>query len=554
MLRFLRIRNLAVIEAAEVEFESGFNVLTGETGAGKSILVEAVGLLLGGRSSADLIRTGESHAVIEAMFEHDGDEVVVRRELTSHGRSRSFINGTLATAGALRDLSARLAELHGQHEHQALLDPLTHLSVLDEYADLAPLIERVGAAWAELRTIRDQVDRSRMDARERSARLELVAFQLGEIEKVAPRAGEDEALKVRREVLASAERIQRLCQESYAALYERDEAALATLGGVWKRVGELATLDPQFLPYIDARDGIKAQLEDLALFLRGYADGVDASPGRLQEVEERLALLDRLKRKYGPRLEDVLARGRALACERDQLGGAGARTEDLLRLLQQAERQYLDVARELSARRHEAAGRFGQRIEAMLAELAMERTRFEVRFDDGETRADQWGERGLDRAEFYLSPNLGEEMRPLARIVSGGELSRIMLALKTLAVGDAPHKTLIFDEVDAGIGGRVAEVVGRRLRELGDRFQVLCITHLPQIAARGEAHFRIEKQARGGRTTTSVARLADAERVDEIARMIAGARVTDAVQVTAYDLLRVRPAAKAKGESERRKR
>jgi DNA repair protein RecN (Recombination protein N) len=528
--------------------------LTGETGAGKSILVEAVGLLLGGRSSADLIRTGESHAVIEAMFEHDGDEVVVRRELTSHGRSRSFINGTLATAGALRDLSARLAELHGQHEHQALLDPLTHLSVLDEYADLAPLIERVGAAWAELRTIRDQVDRSRMDARERSARLELVAFQLGEIEKVAPRAGEDEALKVRREVLASAERIQRLCQESYAALYERDEAALATLGGVWKRVGELATLDPQFLPYIDARDGIKAQLEDLALFLRGYADGVDASPGRLQEVEERLALLDRLKRKYGPRLEDVLARGRALACERDQLGGAGARTEDLLRLLQQAERQYLDVARELSARRHEAAGRFGQRIEAMLAELAMERTRFEVRFDDGETRADQWGERGLDRAEFYLSPNLGEEMRPLARIVSGGELSRIMLALKTLAVGDAPHKTLIFDEVDAGIGGRVAEVVGRRLRELGDRFQVLCITHLPQIAARGEAHFRIEKQARGGRTTTSVARLADAERVDEIARMIAGARVTDAVQVTAYDLLRVRPAAKAKGESERRKR
>jgi DNA repair protein RecN (Recombination protein N) len=554
MLRFLRIRNLAVIEAAEVEFESGFNVLTGETGAGKSILVEAVGLLLGGRSSADLIRTGESHAVIEAMFEHDGDEVVVRRELTSHGRSRSFINGTLATAGALRDLSARLAELHGQHEHQALLDPLTHLSVLDEYADLAPLIERVGAAWAELRTIREQVDGSRMDARERSARLELVALQLGEIEKVAPRAGEDEALEVRREVLASAERIQRLCQESYAALYERDEAALATLGGVWKRVGELATLDPQFLPYIDARDGIKAQLEDLALFLRAYADGVDASPGHLQEVEERLALLDRLKRKYGPRLEDVLARGRALACERDQLGGAGARTEDLLRLLQQAERQYLDVARELSARRHEAAGRFGQRIEAMLAELAMERTRFEVRFDDGETRADQWGERGLDRAEFYLSPNLGEEMRPLARIVSGGELSRIMLALKTLAVGDAPHKTLIFDEVDAGIGGRVAEVVGRRLRELGDRFQVLCITHLPQIAARGEAHFRIEKQARGGRTTTSVARLADAERVDEIARMIAGARVTDAVQVTAYDLLRVRPAAKAKGESERRKR
>src|SRR5688572_24924367 len=288
MLRFLRIRNLAVIEAVEVEFEPGFNVLTGETGAGKSILVEAVGLLLGARASSDLVRTGETHAAIEAIFEEAGErELVVRRELTSQGRSRSFINGALATSAALRDLSARLVELHGQHEHQALLDPLTHLPLLDEYAELTALGSRVSDAWGVVRDLREQLERSRMDAREKTARLELIAFQLGEIEKAAPRAGEDEELAATRQVLASAERIQRLCEESYDALYDSDEAVLAGLSGVWKRVGELAAIDPQFTPYVEARDSIKSQLEDLAFFLRSYAGGIDASPGRLQEVEDR---------------------------------------------------------------------------------------------------------------------------------------------------------------------------------------------------------------------------------------------------------------------------
>src|SRR5437763_5655648 len=277
MLRFLRIRNLAVIEAVEVEFEPGFNVLTGETGAGKSILVEAVGLLLGARASADLVRTGESVATIEAIFEDaDDQELIVRREISSQGRSRSFVNGALATAGALRDLSARLVELHGQHEHQALLDPLAHLPLLDEYAGLGDLTMPVAAAWEKVRALRDQLERSRMDEREKAARLELIAFQLGEIEKAAPKTGEDEELAATKQVLASAERIQRLCQESYAALYDSDEAVLAGLGGIWKRVGELATIDPQFTPYTEARDGIKSQLEDLAFFLRRYADGIDA--------------------------------------------------------------------------------------------------------------------------------------------------------------------------------------------------------------------------------------------------------------------------------------
>ena len=558
MLRFLRIRNLAVIEAVEIEFEPGFNVLTGETGAGKSIVVEAVGLLLGARASADLVRTGESHAAIEAIFEHGGAELVVRRELTSQGRSRSFINGALATAAALRDLSARLVELHGQHEHQALLDPLTHLPLVDEYAELTDLAARVAEAWADVRTLREQLERSRMDAREKAARLDLIAFQLGEIERAAPKAGEDETLAAVRQVLASAERIQSLCEESYAALYEADGAVLASLGGVWKRVGELATIDPRFSSYVEARDGIKSQLEDLAFFLRSYADGVDASPGRLQEVEDRIALLERLKRKQGPALEDVLERGRALARERDLLTGAGERAEDLQNALADAGDRYLAVARELSRRRRDAAGQFAREVETLLAELAMARTRFEVRFNGAEVGPDEWSERGIDRAEFYVSPNPGEELRPLARIVSGGELSRVMLALKTLTIGDAPGKTLIFDEVDAGIGGRVAEVVGRRLRELGGRFQVLCITHLPQIAARGTNHFRIDKSIRASRTVTSVERLSDTGRVGEIARMIGGAVVTGAAHATARDLLtgeRDEPEVphartKAKGESE----
>jgi DNA repair protein RecN (Recombination protein N) len=555
MLRFLRIRNLAVIEAVEVEFEPGFNVLTGETGAGKSILVEAVGLLLGARASSDLVRTGEAQAAIEAIFEDaDEHELIVRREISSQGRSRSFINGALATAAALRDLSARLVELHGQHEHQALLDPLTHLPLLDEYADLGEPAANVAASWAAVRDFRDQLERSRMDTREKAARLDLIAFQLGEIEKATPRAGEDEELAATKQVLASAERIQRLCAESYAALYESDDAVLAGLGGVWKRIGELATIDPQFVVYAEARDAIKSQLEDLAFFLRSYADGIDASPGRLQQVEDRLALLERLKRKYGPLLQNVIDTGEALAREHELLTGVGEQAEDLVKELESATKTYLAAARDLSRRRRAAAVGFARDLEVLLGELAMARTRFEVRFNDGELSQDAWSDRGIDQAEFFVSPNPGEDLRPLARIVSGGELSRVMLALKTLAQEDAPGKTLIFDEVDAGIGGRVADVVGTRLQALGDRFQVLCITHLPQIAARGTTQFRIEKSVRGNRTVTTVERLGAAGRIDEVARMIGGAAVTEPVRASARDLLesgaaRRTPAARRKRTS-----
>jgi DNA repair protein RecN (Recombination protein N) len=388
-----------------------------------------------------------------------------------------------------------------------------------------------------------------MDAREKAARLDLIAFQLGEIEKASPKAGEDDELAATRQVLASAERVQRLCEESYATLYDSDDAVLAGLGGVWKRVGELATIDPQFAVYADARDAIKSQLEDLAFFLRSYADGIDASPGRLQQVEDRLALLERLKRKYGPSLQEVIDKGELLARERELLTGVGERAEDLVKELDTATSAFLTLSRDLSQRRRAGAVQFARDLEGLLGELAMARTRFEVRFNDRELAPEAWNDRGVDQAEFFVSPNPGEDLRPLARIVSGGELSRVMLALKTLAAEDAPGKTLIFDEVDAGIGGRVAEVVGARLRALGARFQVLCITHLPQIAARGATQFRIEKSVRGDRTVTSVERLDAEGRIDEVARMIGGTAITEPVRASARELLE----SAAKPQGERRK-
>jgi DNA repair protein RecN (Recombination protein N) len=568
MLRLLRIRNLAVIEAVEVEFEPGFNVLTGETGAGKSIVVEAVGLLLGARASADLVRTGESQATIEALFEddRDGTEVLIRREVSSSGRSRSFVNGDLATASVLRDLSQRLVEIHGQHEHQTLLDPLSHLPLLDSYAELGGAAERVAASWRTLRQLRDQLERSRMDGREKAARLELIAFQLGEIEKVRPVAGEDEELAATKHVLANAERVHRLCEESYAALYDSDDAVLAGLGGIWKRVGELGSLDAQFAGYLEARDGIKSQLEDLAHFLRKYADGIDASPARLQQVEDRLASLDRLKRKYGPTLDEVIERGRTLSRERDLLTQTAESVDGLESALAGASTQYLRDAQELSKARRGVARRFSGELERLLGELAMAQARFEVRFNDVPLAEESWTERGIDQAEFFLSPNPGEDVRPLARIVSGGELSRVMLALKTMSADEAGHRTMVFDEVDAGIGGRVADVVGARLGALGERFQVLCITHLPQIAARAAAHFRIDKAVRRDRTVTAVQRLDAEGRIEEIGRMIGGASVTESVRTSAREMLsgdranmdrrsgQAKGKQKAKGESESRRR
>ena len=555
MLRLLRIRNLAVIEAVEVELEPGFNVLTGETGAGKSILLEAVGLLLGARASADLVRTGESQATVEAIF-HDSndDEIVVRREVTSQGRSRSFVNGTLATAGELRELAERLVELHGQHEHHSLLDPISHLPLVDEWGSLTALIEPVSSAWTSMKSLREQIDRARMDGREKATRLDLIAYQLGEIERAALKPGEDEELAISKQALANAERLHRLCEEAYAALYDSDQAVLSGLAQVWKRVAELAEFEPKFADPLAAREGIKSQLEDMAFLLRRYADDIDTSPARLQQVEDRLALIERLKRKYGPTLRDVIATGAALERERDSLNRSEEAAADLDRMLAEARQQYLTLARDLSQRRRRAAATFASAVEAHLMQLGMARTRFNVRFDGEELPEDGWTSHGIDRAEFFVSPNVGEDPRPLARIVSGGELSRMMLALKTMAISDGASKTLIFDEVDAGIGGAVAEVVGRNLQRLGERFQVLCITHLPQIASQASTHYHVEKSVRGRRTVTSIQRLDYRGRIEEIGRMIGGRAVTEPVRASARQMLGIEAKGKqtAKGESESR--
>jgi DNA repair protein RecN (Recombination protein N) len=554
MIRFLGIRHLAVIDALEVEFGPGLNVLTGETGAGKSILIEAVGLLVGERASGDLVRTGEDAATVQAIFEPPrGDDLVVRREVSAQGRSRAFLNDELITTAALRERCGPLVDLHGQHAHQLLLDPATHLDLVDQFGDLSGRRDTVAGAFERFRAIRQDLGALQLDEQQKAARVDLLTFQLGEIDRAAPRAGEDDELAATRQVLANADRLQRLCAEAYTALYEGDQAVLGGLGVVWKRLEDLRALDASFAPHLEARDGVKAQLEDLAYFLRSYAAGIDASPARLQEVEDRLALLERLKRKYGPSLAEVLARQAAFGQELGNLASAGERIGELQAALQVARADYLKAARSLSLARREAGARFARALERGVAELAMPRTRCEVRFAPEADEA-AWTSRGVDDAELYLSPNPGEELRPLARIASGGELSRLMLALKTLATTDAPGKTLIFDEVDSGIGGAVADIVGDRLRRLGDRYQVLCITHLPQIAAYGHHHYCVEKVVRGSRTVTTIAKADGEARAGELARMIGGADISPSVLTTARDLLRSRTGEseqKTKGESGR---
>jgi DNA repair protein RecN (Recombination protein N) len=559
MLRALRIRHLAVIEAMDIEFDQGFTAITGETGAGKSVLVEAVGVLLGARASADLVRTGEPLATIEAIFDRGAaGEILVRREITSLGRSRAFVDGALATAGTLRALG--LVDVHAQHEHQSLLDPSTHLPFLDAYAELDLEAAGVSEAWQRVRALAEARDRSTMDVREKAARLDLLTFQLGEISALQLRPGEDEELQTAKRVAANASRIRRLSEESYLALYDGDGAVLARLAGVWKHVGELASVDSRFREHLEARDGIKSQLEDLADVLRGLADLSDASPSQLQDIEDRLALVERIKRKYGPTIGDVLERGRALTLERDLLDGSSLEGERLEAEAAEARQGFLARARTLATKRRSAAARFTADLSALLAELAMSRTKFEVRFTSQESQPGSWGAEGIDLVEFFVSPNPGEELRPLARVVSGGELSRMMLALKTLGARTRPSaetgtKTLIFDEVDAGIGGRVAHVVGRSLRALARDIQVLCVTHLPQIAAQAAVHYRLEKAVVRGRTVAAIGRLDESGRVEEIARMLAGSATGDSARLAARALLAEgRPEAKgkhkAKGESE----
>ena len=557
MLKLLKIKNIALVHGVELELGPGLTLLTGETGAGKSILVDALGLLLGARASADLIRTGEDLAVVEALIESrdaraalerhglpaEDDEIVVRREVQLSGKGRATVNGALVPVGVLRELAPFIAHIHGQHEPQGLLDPQTHVDLVDRHAGL----NGEGAAMAEpfrrLREVEAALESLGRDRREDERRREMLEYQAVEIERAALQSGEEETLRQEKRLQANAGRLAELSGEAHGALYEDEEAVLTRLGHVYRKIEELARIDPRFGPYVEARGAVRAQLDDLALFLRDYRESLQVSPGRLDEIESRLALIDRLKRKYGATVEDVIAFGEKSRSELRDLGSPEERERSLQKEREALAGRYLAAAIQLSRKRRAAARDLERKVQGELALLAMERTRFQVAFspDNPAASADDtsgWTERGLETAEFLLSPNPGEEMRPLARIASGGELSRILLALKSVASIDARGKTLVFDEVDAGIGGRVAEVVGRKLREMAQRHQVLCVTHLPQIASMADRHLVVRKQVERGRTTTEVGVLDASERVEEVARMLGGETVTDAARRHAREMVR----------------
>jgi DNA repair protein RecN (Recombination protein N) len=558
MLKYLRINNIAIITSLEVELGDGLTLFTGETGAGKSIVVDALGLVLGARASADLVRTGEDQGVVEAVWqsadasrfavEHglpsEDDEILIRREISASGRGRATVNGALVPVALLRDLGAHLAAVHGQHEPQGLLDPSTHVDLLDEHAGLAAQRSAVAQAFQPMRDAEAALQALLRDRRELERRREMLEFQSAEIDKAELRPGEDEDLRLEKVRQANAGRLLTLASEAYQLIYEDEEAALARLRGVFKRVDELAALDPAFASYAETWPALKAQAEDLAFALRDYRDTIQSTPGRLDEIESRLALIDRLKRKYGASVDEILAFGAECRRQLDDLGAPEERERVLRQALDDARKRYLKAAGDLSRKRREAAPAFERRVQGELKLLAMEKTRFEVRFTpeepatgDDAVPAD-WTDRGLEQAELLMSPNPGEELRPLARIASGGELSRILLALKSVASLDALGKTLVFDEVDAGIGGRVAEVVGRKLRTIAERHQVLCVTHLPQIASLADRHFAVQKRVERGRTLTEVHALREAERVEEVARMLGGETVSDAARKHARDLVK----------------
>ncbi len=553
MLKLLRISNIALIPSLEVEFEPGLTLLTGETGAGKSILIDALGLLLGLRASSELIRTGEERASVEAAIEGeglgrfledhglpaDGDEAVVRREVLASGKGRASVNGALVPVALLRELGPFLATIHGQHEPQGLLDAETHLSLLDRHAGLGEEASVAAETFRRLRAAESAIEALRRDRRELERRREMLEFQVGEIEKAALLSGEEESLRQEKLLQANRGRLDALSAEAYAILFEDEEAVLTRLGQAYRKIEDLAGIDPRFQSHLEARQAVRAQLDDLALFLRDYREALDVSPGRLDEIESRLALIERLKRKYGASAEEVIAFGEACRAQLGQLGSPEDQEKALEKERATAESTFLDAASGLSRKRRDAARDLEKKAQQELALLAMEKTRFKVAFSpDKSGGRETWSERGLESAEFLLSPNPGEELRPLARIASGGELSRILLALNSAAHLDRSGRTLIFDEVDAGIGGRVAEVVGRKLKAMAEQHQVLCVTHLPQIACFADSHYAVRKRVEKGRTFTTVERLQAEQQVEEIARMLGGATVSAAARDHARDMVK----------------
>ncbi len=557
MLRWIRVRNIAVIDELEVNFEPGLNLLTGETGAGKSILVDALGLILGARASTDLVRSGATSALVEAGFELEPfpqelgprlsaagidverGEIVIRREVFSSSRGRVAVNGCGVATTLLHELAPYLADIHGQAGHVSLLRPGAGLGLIDRLGQCESLREEAGAVYRHLARLEQERTELEREARDKKNKQELLKFQLSEIDRTEIRTGEDRRLEEERTILAHSVRLRTAAEEAYAVLYEEEDSVLARLAQIWKRVAELAEIDSRLGSFADSQASVTSQLEDLALFLRDYREQIRFTPGRLDEVEERLAMLERLKNKYGGSLEAVTSHRRRSAEMLDRLATDEERLGHLQTEIDGKRHRYLDLAKRLSEHRRETSEVLEKRVEQELRSLAMEKSRLSIQLlAVGETDDwSSWRETGLDEVHLLFSANPGEELRLVSRIASGGESSRFMLALESVATKGESPKTLVFDEVDTGIGGRVADVVGEKLNELSRVHQVVCITHLPQIACFADAHYRIEKAIMEGRTVTRIERLSHKGRVNEIARMLAGAVITESARRHAEQLV-----------------
>lgn len=563
VLKELRIRNFAIIDAIDVQFRQGLHVFTGETGAGKSIIIEALSLALGGRASADMIRSGEETATIEAVFDLSGlhdvaelarahgievadDELVIKRAISA-SRNRVYINSGLSTVSVLELLGARLVEIHGQYEQQTLLHPERQLDILDSYAGVMELRRGLERQYYYLQGLRKRLAELMAQAEERARQQELLQFQRQEIEQAQLQPGEEDALKAERQILLHTEKLLQVAQGTSEALYTGEDTLVDRLGQVLRALEEVSGIDAALKPVAEDLRAALYQLEEAGRSLGDYASRVEFDPGRLADIEDRLAEINSLKRKYGPTVEDILARQESLAKELESLQHQVENMEALRTEIAVTERQVREQALELSQRRLAVGATLEQAVERELRELSMGAARFAIAFrrtpDPNGFIATEEGPVqltpvGIETVEFLFTSNPGEEPRPLAKIASGGELSRVMLALKSILASVARVPTLIFDEVDTGIGGGVAEVVGRKLKALTTACQVFCITHLPQVASRGDVHFLIEKQIVLGRTVTTVRTLTQRERVDEIARMSGGLVITETTRKLAAELLR----------------
>ncbi len=549
MLTLLRISGFALIDELEISLGPGLTAVTGETGAGKSILVEALGLLRGGRAGVDLIRTGRDEARVEAILElpaeselrarlaSDGRDVseglVVRRVIARGGRGRAHLGGSLATAADLAATIAGLIDIASQHDQQSLTDPESQLAILDSFAENQALRAEMIEAHAARAEAATGLASFSADARARSEREDLLRFQLGELEAARPAPGEDEALAAERERLRGAERFFAASASGEETLYAGDGAVAERLAGVVRDLAPLAALDRSLAPLCERLGEAQAAIEDAARELGRYARGIRSDPARLLEIEDRLFLLQRLCRKHGGTVADLAARQAALAAELGEIGsyeeGLAARQSAAAA----ADSRASDVAAALTASRRQAASQLERKVSALLRELGFASARLPVTV---ETR--ELGPSGADRVRFLFAPNPGEEPRPLAKIASGGELSRVMLAVKQTLARTDQVLTYVFDEVDAGVGGGTAEVLGRKLKRLAADRQVIVITHLPQVAAFADAHLRVTKTTARGKTRVEIVRLTDTERPGEIARMLAGATPSAQAAAHAEEMLR----------------